>query len=127
MEERIKSTFIVDASFILAFLLQENNSKVDKILNQYKDEKINLISTMLLKYEVGNGLRTAVLRKRINMIQAQALYQAFLELDIIEEKVNYPQVFKLALSKKVTFYDASYLYLACYNRLRLLSFDKRLK
>jgi len=98
MEENIKETFVVDASIVLAFLLQEKNDQANKILKKYRDEEIHLISPMLLKFEVGNSLRTAILRKRISQIKAEALYNAFLELDIVEEKIDHIKVLKLALS-----------------------------
>ena len=122
MDENIKHIFVVDASYILAFLLKENNFEVNEMMKQYKVRQINLISTTLLTFEVSNTLRTAVLRKRINMLQAQKLLQAFLEFDIVEEKVDYLQVLKLALEKNLTFYDASYLYLARSNHVPLLTF-----
>ena len=127
MEENIKETFVVDASIVLAFLLQEKNDQANKILKKYRDEEIHLISPMLLKFEVGNSLRTAILRKRISQIKAEALYNAFLELDIVEEKIDHIKVLKLALSKKISFYDASYLYLALSNHIRLLTLDNSLK
>lgn len=127
MVENIKEIFVIDASYLLAFLLNENNHEVNELMKQYKVKQINLISTTLLKFEVCNALRTAVLRKRINKFKAQKLLQAFLEFDIVEEKVNYLQVLKLALSKRITFYDASYLFLALSNRMRLLTLDNLLK
>ena len=63
MDENIKHIFVVDASYILAFLLKENNFEVNEMMKQYKVRQINLISTKLLKFEVYNTLRTAVLRK----------------------------------------------------------------
>lgn len=127
MDESIKHFFVIDASYILAFLLKENNFEVNEMMKQYKVKQINLISTKLLKFEVCNTLRTAVLRKRINTFQVQKLLQAFLDFDIVEEKVDYLQVLKLSLSKNLTFYDASYLYLARSNHIPLLTLDHSLK
>ncbi len=127
MVENIKKNFVIDASYLLAFLLNENNYEVNELMKQYKTKQINLISTTLLKFEVCNTLRTAVLRKKINKFKAQELLQAFLEFDIVEEKIDYLQVLKLALSKKISFYDASYLYLAKTNKINLLSLDQSLK
>ena len=127
MVENIKKNFVIDASYLLAFLLNENNYEVNELMKQYKTKQVNLISTTLLKFEVCNTLRTAVLRKKINKFKAQELLQAFLEFDIVEEKIDYLQVLKLALSKKISFYDASYLYLAKTNKINLLSLDQSLK
>jgi len=127
MVENIKNIFVIDASYILAFLLKENNFEVNEMMKQYKVRYINLISTTLLKFEVCNTLKTAVLRKRVNKSDAQKLLQTFLEFDIAEEKIDYLQVLKLALSRKISFYDASYLYLAKSNKINLLTLDHSLK
>ena len=127
MGENIERVFVVDASYLLAFLLKENNFEVNEMMKQYKVGKINLISTALFKFEVCNTLRTAVLRKRVSKEKAQDILQSFLELDIVEEKIDYLQVLKLALLKKVSFYDASYLYLAKSKKINLLSLDHSLK
>ena len=127
MDENIKHVFAIDASYVLAFLLKENNFEVNELMKQYKSRQINLISTTLLKFEVCNTLKTAILRKRVNKKEAQKLLQAFLEYDISEEKIDYLQVLKLALSRKISFYDASYLYLAKSNKISLLTLDHSLK
>jgi len=127
MEENIKEVFVIDASYLLAFLLNENNYEVNKLMEKYQAKQINLISTFLFKFEVSNALKTAVLRKRINKLKARELLSAFLEFDIVEEKVDYLQVLKLALLKKISFYDASYLFLAKKYKITLLSLDHSLK
>jgi predicted nucleic acid-binding protein len=123
----IKNIFVIDVSFVLAFLLDEGNIEVESIFEKQALGEIHFIAPSLLKYEVGNSLRTKLLRKKINKIKAEALYQAFLELEIAEEKVNYFKVFELALSKNLTFYDASYLYLSKNNKIGLLSLDHSLR
>ena len=127
MEENTKETFVIDASYILAFLLNENNHEVNTLMKQYKARQIYLISTILFVFEVCNTLRTAVIRKRISKVRAHILLQTFLQLDITEEKVDYLQVLKLALTKHISFYDASYLYLAKSKKIGLLSLDHSLK
>ncbi|KKR32021.1 MAG: hypothetical protein UT63_C0054G0008 [Candidatus Gottesmanbacteria bacterium GW2011_GWC2_39_8] len=125
MAENIDS-FVIDASFILAFLLpDEKTSKVDKIFSEYKDGKIKLLSTELLPFEVLNGLKSALLRKRIKRKEALVLVNAFVNLDITLEKIDIVEVFDIR-AKKLSFYDASYLYLSKINRFKLLSLDKYL-
>lgn len=65
MVAKIKEYFVVDASFILAFLLKED-SWGQKIFEKFTEAEVEFISTSFLKYEIGNGLRSAVLRKRIS-------------------------------------------------------------
>lgn len=127
MGENIKKIFVIDASYLMAFLLNESNFEINELMKQYKNRQIHLISSTLLTFEVGNTLRTAVLRKRMSKSQAQNVLQAFLEFDIVEEKSDYIKVLQLALSKGLTFYDASYLYLAKKNKVPLLTLDAKLK
>jgi len=127
MDESIKQIFVIDASYLLAFLLKENNFEVNELMKQYKSKKVSLISTTLLKFEVCNTLKTAILRKRVNKKYAQELLQAFLEYDILEENIDFLQVFKLSISKNISFYDASYLYLAKSKEIKLLTLDHSLK
>ena len=112
MADKKFKNYIVDASFILSFLLNEGNKTVENIIEEFKKGDINLTSVTLLSYEVGNGLRTGVLRKRLSKDLAEKLYLAFLELEIAEEKVEYAEVLNEALIINKSFYDASYIYLA---------------
>lgn len=127
MEGSTNNLFVIDASFVLTFLLKENNNESNEIMRQYKEREIRLISSYLLTFEVCNTLKTAVLKKRMNKSQAQELLEAFLELDIAEEKIDYIKTMQLALSKNLTFYDASYVFLAKKYKIPLLTLDTKLK
>ena len=65
MDVDIKNTFVIDASFVLAFLLDENNVEVESIFKKQARGEINFIAPSILKYEVGNSLRTKLLRKKL--------------------------------------------------------------
>ena len=60
-------TYVLDASAVLSILLpdekHENISK--KIISLFDQENVSFIAPHLLKYEVTNGLKIAVIRKRI--------------------------------------------------------------
>lgn len=127
MAEDIKSQIVVDASFVLAFLLKERVERIDLVFEKYKDNKIALVSTEFLPYEVGNGIRTAVIRKKLTKKGAFQLYKQFLLLKITLSKVNYQKVLSTALSKNLSFYDASYLTLAKNLSAKLLTLDKVLQ
>ena len=85
MEENIKEVFVIDASYLLAFLLNENNYEVNKLMEKYQAKQINLISTFLFKFEVSNALKTAVLRKRINKLKAQKIIIEGYFLSLLEK------------------------------------------
>ena len=118
---------VADASFILALLLPDEKIKPTAayFLEQYEQGKIDLVSSQLLNFEVVNGLRTAVLRKRIELGSAIQLMDKFLKLEIKRKEVNFRQVFKAALDFSLSVYDASYFILAKDQRLALATADKK--
>lgn len=128
MAENTKSsTFVVDASFILSALLpDEHAAKTDIVFEKFASGKITLQSSFLLPFEVLNGLKIAILRKRITSKQARVLAKSFLGWDILLEKVEFLKVLALSLKEDITVYDASYLWLAQKEKIRLFTLDKNL-
>ncbi len=127
MVENINNVFVIDASYVLAYLLDENNTTIDTIFEKQIKGEIYFISPTLLKYEVGNTLRTKLMRKKIKKEEAKKLYRFFLAINIKEETLDFHDVLGLALEKNLSFYDASYLYLAKSKKINLLSLDHSLK
>lgn len=125
MVGNIKS-YVVDASFVLSFLLREEDL-VQEFFRDYINGKNKFVSSDLLKYEVGNSLRSAVVRKKINPDTAEKIYKEFLSLQINEETPEILEVLKIALLKNLSFYDAAYLSLSLTKNLPLLTMDKELK
>jgi predicted nucleic acid-binding protein len=74
-----------------------------------------------------NGLRSAVLQKRQSEKTAEFLLDSFLNLGILFEKVDEKEVLRLALKKNITSYDASYVWLAKSQNIKLLTLDERLE
>lgn len=127
MEESTKPTFVVDASFILSFLLRDGNCKqTDIYFKKYRENELFLIAPELLYYEVTNGLKSACLTKRIDQKQSRALLSLFLSLDIKTKEVNWNDALSVAFQKKISCYDASYLVLANDLNVKLLTFDRQL-
>lgn len=121
------NTFVVDTSFVLAYLLpDEKERNVEEIFSKFEENKIDLISPHLLVYETINGLRSAVLQKRQTEKTAELLLDSFLNMGILFEKVNEKEVLRLALKKSITAYDASYVWLAKSQNIKLLTLDEKL-
>lgn len=119
--------FVVDASFVLTYLLpDESNKIVDEKCIAHENGEVRFISTDLLVFEVMNGLKTAIMRKRISTKVAKKLLIQMIELDITPCLINFPEVFSLAMSTGLTVYDASYLWLSKNRKVSLLTFDKEL-
>ncbi|KKR92371.1 MAG: hypothetical protein UU73_C0006G0019 [Candidatus Daviesbacteria bacterium GW2011_GWA1_41_61] len=127
MPEENINTYIIDTSFILAFLLpDERSGQVEEIFKQYALGKVNFIAPYILPFEVVNSLKQAI-PKRISKQSARLLVQAFLKHKIELKKVELEEVFDLSLTKNLSVYDASYLYLAKKHHLKCLSLDKHLQ
>lgn len=123
-----KNTFVLDTSFVLAYLLpDEKERSVEKMFSKFEENKIGFIAPYLLAYETINGLRSAVVQKRQSPKSAQLLLDAFLNMGILFEKVNEREVFRLALKDNISAYDASYVLLAKSKKTRLLTLDERLE
>ena len=122
------NTFVVDTSFVLAYLLPDEKVRnVEEIFSKFEENKINLMSPHLLVYETMNGLRSAVLQKRQTEKTAELLLDSFLNMGIHFEKVDEKEVLRLALKKGITTYDASYVWLAKSQNIGLLTLDEKLE
>ncbi|MCX6705818.1 MAG: type II toxin-antitoxin system VapC family toxin [Candidatus Woesebacteria bacterium] len=127
MAENTK-TFVVDSSVLMAVLMPDENKslKVKKLLKIIVS-KNKIIAPNLLIYEIGNGLKSAALSKRITFSQAGFLLNTFNQLSINLVSIDINSVFKTAIEHKMTFYDASYFYLAKLNKCKLLTLDHHLE
>jgi predicted nucleic acid-binding protein len=120
--------FVVDASFVLAFFLpDEDGSAIDRIFGRYAEGEVELTSTPLLPFEVLNGLRSALLRGRVSKETAKRLAEAFIGLEITLKPVDHKACFALSIQEDLSVYDASYVLLARQAKAQLLSLDEGLK
>ena len=123
-----KNTFVVDTSFVLAYLLPDEGGRVvEEMFAKFEENKINFISPYLLAFEIMNGLRSATMQKRQSMRAAEHLLDSFLNMGILFEKVNEKEVFRFAVRNGITAYDASSIWLAKSKKLDLLTLDEKLE
>lgn len=119
---------VIDASVALAFLLpDEKETKVDLLFLAFTKGKTKIIVPGVFYFEVFNGLRSAVLSKRIKSKLAQNLLINFLKIKLVVSKADWLKCFRLALKEKISYYDASYLSLAKKEKIPLFTLDKLLK
>lgn len=124
--ENFKS-FVVDASYVLGFLLpDENNYELGDFFGKATRGEINLYSSIILPFEVLNGLKMSVIRKRISAGQAQEIAVNFLELSFSLEEVDYLENFKFCVENGITFYDSAYVWLSKCLNIPLLTLDRKL-
>lgn len=121
---------VVDASFILDFLLpDEQSAHVIQTFEEYKNKKsqISLVAPIILPFEVANGLKYAVKSKRIKETVASELLEAFFQLNIGLLQINLEKAFQVSLENELSIYDASYIILSHQENLPLLTLDEKLK
>ena len=122
------NTFVVDTSFVLAYLLPDEKVRhVDKMFSMLEENKISIVAPYLLVYETMNGLRSAVMQKRQSAKTAELILDSFLNMGILYKKIDEEAVFRLAITKSITAYDATYVWLAKSQNISLLTLDEKLE
>lgn len=122
------SKYIIDSSFMLCHLLPDENIKeVDNIFIKYAQGKAFFLAPYILPFEVINGIRSAVISKRIDRKTAQILIDDFLSVKIELQKVDFKNTLAISSQHNCSIYDASYIALSQDNGLDFLTLDKKLK
>jgi predicted nucleic acid-binding protein len=113
---------LFDASALLNIVERENSFEILK----------NSFISDLTFYEVGNAIWKSVYRELLTEEEAGELLKIFgkmakiLNVAVLErEKMN--DVLEISVKEAITFYDASYIFLAIKNGLNLVTDDKRLR
>jgi|Deesub1362B_J571_1020462.scaffolds.fasta_scaffold00745_3 predicted nucleic acid-binding protein len=113
---------LFDASALFNIIERENSLEI---------LKNNFISDLTF-YEVGNAIWKSVYRELLTEKEAQKLLEIFgkvakiLNVAVLEKgKMN--DVLEISVKESITFYDASYIFLAIENSLDLVTDDAKLK
>ncbi|MCK5198423.1 MAG: type II toxin-antitoxin system VapC family toxin [Spirochaetales bacterium] len=122
---------ILDTSAAMALFLQEEEGyQIEESLKELISSNGQIIVPSLFWYEVGNTLVSALNRKRITIEELRGIEIDLAELPIVTDPLPDSAIHirtrEIAVSKKLTFYDASYVELALRLQLPLESFDKRI-
>ena len=120
--------YIIDASVLFAGLLLDEvyNISADKILEDYKEKRTDLLAPSLITYEVLNGIRMAFLRKRIPQDSINILISLYkkLEIRLFEPVENH--LLSTAISNNLSVYDSAYVSLMILQNKPLITADKKL-
>ncbi len=121
--------YVPDASAILAILLPDELHLPTsiKIVSLIDNVNNKFLAPHLLKYEVANGLRSALIQARIGKRVFNKLVKSFIVLPIAYRDVDLVKVSKISTENNLTVYDASYLYLSEVESAVLIAIDKDLK
>lgn len=116
---------VVDASVALAFLLpDEKKTTVDSLFQSFVENKVKILVPEIFYFEVFNGLRSAVIKKRIKAKLAEKLLRNFLSIQLKIKKIDWLANFQLALKENISFYNAAYLSLSRKEKTPVLTLDK---
>jgi len=124
---KVPSRYVVDASVVVKWFSQfeEDGEKSRKLLSDYIEGTLMLMSSSLVLYEVCNALRFNPNLKKEDVSRA-ALSLVKLELEL----VNFSEVFEsaigLAFSRDITVYDAAYLAVSQTRHIPLITADYKL-
>src|SRR3989344_3864407 len=121
---------VVDASVSLKWIFddEEDANFALTILNEAVEGRVQLISPTVWLYEVANGIRSAILRRRIDLSKGQKLLSVVLK--VAPEFFDFPplviKAFKNANKHEISVYDASYLALAAAEKAEFYTGDESL-
>lgn len=121
---------VIDSSFALAWALpDESSTRADRFLGRLGEDDL-LWVPVLWWYEVANALLMAQRRRRISEADRLAMIQLYERLPIHADAHvtvhTIRQIQSLALSHRLSAYDAAYLELAMRKNLALATMDKAL-
>ncbi len=122
------AAYTTDASYVLAFLLpDEKTASPDDLFARYSRGECKLLAPQLLPFEVLNGLKSAVARKRLKRETAAQLARGFFDLQIPLYDIHFESAFQIAQQHNLSLYDAAYVQLAHETNTPLLTLDTRLR
>lgn len=119
---------VIDASFVLNYLMPDGVEKkeVKNVLKKYENNKLEMVAPTILKYEICNAIRSAVKSKRIEMGHAVKIWANFEKLEIIYLEPGFISALNLSVVLGISFYDASYVFLARIKGWQLKTLDDKL-
>ncbi len=110
-----KQPLVIDSSVIVKWVNtqdEENISQANKILEDAKEEKVELFTSELAKFELGNAL---LVKKGLELIPAYISLGTIYNLPInfIPQTLSLAQsTYKTGQELQITYYDASFLSVA---------------
>lgn len=130
MNSKKPTNIILDSSVIAKWFFpsEEDGEIALKLRDLFLSKEISISAPTLIYYEINNLIRSAVKSLRINEKLAKEAYFGFLELDLIiySSKELMELALEKAISLDISSYDASYLTLAEYLKIPLITADQKL-
>jgi predicted nucleic acid-binding protein len=107
---------VVDASVGVKWRLDDevHTQEARALLKDYADGRVDLIAPKLFMVEVANAFAVAVMRQRIEEVDARESFQAVIEVgfSFLEDSDYLIPAWEIAAKHSLSIYDALYLALA---------------
>ncbi len=119
----VRMSVVVDANIYLAVILNEPEKQ--RIIEV--TQNVDLISPIILPFEIGNALSALLKRKSLNKSDVLQTYEIFKQIPLRLVDVNIETSIKIAADFDIYAYDAYYLESAKRYNSQLLTLDKKMK
>jgi len=120
-------SLVIDASVATRFLLEEDYAEqAQDVLEEFIEGNLDLSAPRLIMAEVGNAMRTAVARGIVGDVEASGMYSKLLDLGLGRIELtdeDHRRILELSIRRKMSFYDAVYVYCSKVNGAALLTAD----
>lgn len=113
---------LADANIFMAVILNEP----EKIKIVEKTQNAEIISPVVLPYEIGNALSAINKQKKLSKDEIHKCYQNFKLIPVRLVEVEIKEALQIALDYDIYAYDAYYLELAKRLKIDLLSLDQKM-
>jgi predicted nucleic acid-binding protein len=122
------SVFILDASYTLMWCFPDRaTANTYEMLRRMEEHLDSAVVPWLWQLEVGNALGKAVVRKKVELMRALAIWDELRLLPIHQVAIgNVPQLLQLAVKHNLSIYDSCYLQAAMEAGLPLATNDDKL-
>ncbi|MHA1846402.1 MAG: type II toxin-antitoxin system VapC family toxin [Promethearchaeota archaeon] len=120
--------YIVDASVIVKWFIDENDSEKAEILREaFVKKKVEIICPSLLQFEVLNALKYSNLFNKDDLVIAAEALEAYpFTVQQIKGKIQ-ERMISLALDHDLSIHDAAYVSLAIEGNKQLVTADEKIK
>ena len=113
---------LTDANIFLAVMMHEPEKK--SIIEKTKD--CELLSPIILPYEIGNALSAMLKKKRIEALIVSDLFVIYNSIPVRLVPVEIEKALQIAIEYNIYAYDAYYLEVSKRLKLPIFSLDDRL-
>ena len=121
-------TIVIDSSVVLKWVLNETDSEAAQwILDDYREDSVNLIAPSLMHAEVGNVLAKLVRGRKLTLAQGETCFRMVREHSpaLYDSPAIWEVALQIAIMHRQSYYDCLFLALALDQRCGLVTADEK--